>query len=156
MKSISIRFLQLMVVLIGILAMVILIWGPLTEGRATNLDLFSIYSDPLILFGYGVSIAFFVALYKGFKLLGYIRQNRLYTPVSVKALKGIRYCAIILGISILATGLFIMLFHGEEEDPAGFLALCIFAIFAVVVVTIVTAKFEKRLQNAVALNPEHE
>jgi Protein of unknown function (DUF3036). len=64
MKTISTVFLQAVVVLIGILALVILIRVPLTEGRATNLDLFSIYTDPFILYGYAASIAFFVALYK--------------------------------------------------------------------------------------------
>lgn len=45
------------------MALIILIWFPLTEGRATHLDLFSTYADPFILYGYGASIAFFVALY---------------------------------------------------------------------------------------------
>jgi hypothetical protein len=70
MKRISIVFLQAVIVLIGIVALVILIRFPLTEGRAANLDLFSIYSDPFILYGYAASIVFFVALYKAFKLLG--------------------------------------------------------------------------------------
>lgn len=58
MKRISTVFLQAVIILIGIVALVILIWFPLTEGRATNLDLFSIYADPFILYGYGASIAF--------------------------------------------------------------------------------------------------
>ena len=91
MKTISTVFLQAVVVLIGILALVILIRVPLTEGRATNLDLFSIYTDPFILYGYAASIAFFVALYKAFRLLGYIGQNKIFSPESVKALKGIKF-----------------------------------------------------------------
>ena len=63
MKRISTAFLQTVIVLIGIVALIILIWFPLTEGRATHLDLFSTYADPFILYGYGASIAFFVALY---------------------------------------------------------------------------------------------
>jgi hypothetical protein len=46
MKRISIIFLQAVIVLIGIAALAILIRLPLTEGRAANLDLFSIYFDP--------------------------------------------------------------------------------------------------------------
>ena len=75
MKRISTAFLQTVIVLIGIVALIILIWFPLTEGRATHLDLFSTYADPFILYGYGASIAFFVALYNAFRLLGYIGQN---------------------------------------------------------------------------------
>lgn len=47
MKRISTAFLQTVIVLIGIVALIILIWFPLTEGRATHLDLFSTYADPL-------------------------------------------------------------------------------------------------------------
>ena len=56
MKRISTAFLQTVIVLIGIVALIILIWFPLTEGRATHLDLFSTYADPFILYGYGASI----------------------------------------------------------------------------------------------------
>ena len=38
MKRISTAFLQTVIVLIGIVALIILIWFPLTEGRATHLD----------------------------------------------------------------------------------------------------------------------
>src|SRR5919107_300573 len=114
MKRISIVFLQAVIVLIGIVALAILIRFPLTEGRATNLDLFSIYFDPFILYGYAASIAFFVALYQGFKLLGYIGQNKVFSLNSVKTLKSIKYCAIVLSILIVTAGLFIRLFHNKE------------------------------------------
>ena len=60
MKKGSTIFLRVVIVLIGIVALAIMIRFPLTEGRAVNLDLFSIYSDPFIIYGYVVSIAFFV------------------------------------------------------------------------------------------------
>ncbi len=141
-------FLQIVVVVIGIMTLAILIRLPLTEGRSTNLDLFSIYFDPLILYGYAVSIAFFVALYKTFKLLGYIGHNKVFSLNSVKALKSIKYCAIILSISIVLAGLYIKLFHNKEDDPAGFLALCIVTTFVSIVVATAAAIFEKLLQNA--------
>jgi hypothetical protein len=68
-------FLQAAVVLAGIVTLVIMIRLPLLEGRAKDADLHSIYPDPLILYVYMVymaSIAFFIALYKAFRLLGYI------------------------------------------------------------------------------------
>src|SRR5215204_6804461 len=114
MKRISIVFLQAVIVLIGIVALAILIWFPLTEGRATNLDLFSIYLDPFILYGYAASIAFFVALYKTFKLLGYIGHNKIFSSNSVKALKSIKYCAIVLSILIVLGGLYVRLFHHKD------------------------------------------
>ncbi len=156
MKKISIRFLQAVVVLIGIVALAILIRVPLTEGRAANLDLFSIYADPFILYGYVASIAFFVALYKAFRLLGYIGQNKVFSSSSVKTLKSIKYCAIILSIFIVAAGLYIRIFHNKDDDPAGFLAICIVTTFACVVVATAAGIFEKMLQNALDMKSEND
>ena len=156
MKRTSTIFLQAVIVLIGIVALVILIRLPLTEGRAANLDLFSIYADPLILYGYASSIAFFIALYKAFRLLGYIGQNRVFSSNSVATLKSIKYCAIVLGILILGAGVYIRIFHSKEDDPAGFIAICIVTTFASVVVATVAAIFEKILQNAIDIKFEND
>jgi hypothetical protein len=156
MIRISIIFLQAVIVLIGIVALAILIRFPLTEGRAANLDLFSIYSDPFILYGYAASIAFFVALYKAFKLLGYIGQNELFSLSSVRTLKSIKYCAIILSILIAMAGLYIRIFHDKEDDPAGFLAMCIVFTFISIAVATAVAVLEKILQNAVDMKSEND
>ena len=156
MKRISTIFLQGVIVLIGIVALAILIRFPLTEGRAANLDLFSIYSDPFILYGYAASIAFFGALYKAFKLLGYIGQNKVFSSDSVGTLKSIKYCAIVLSILIVAAGLYIRISHHEEDDPAGFLAICIVTTFASIVVATAAAIFEKILQNAIDMKSEND
>lgn len=149
MKRISIVFLQVVIVLIGIGTLYLMIRFPLTEGRATNLDLFSIYLDPFILYGYASSIAFFVALYKAFKLLGYIKQNKLFSATAVRTLRSIKHCAITLSILIAMAGLYISIFHNKEDDPAGFLAMCIVTTFISVVVATVVAVLEKKLQNAI-------
>tara|TARA_R110002049_G_scaffold33375_4_gene109747 strand:- start:2397 stop:2876 length:480 start_codon:yes stop_codon:yes gene_type:complete len=156
MKRVSIIFLQTVIVLIGIIAIAILIRVPLTEGRATNLDLFSIYSDPFILYGYAASIVFFVALYKAFKLLGYIGQNKVFSTKAVKALKNIKYCAIVLSVLIVAAGLYIRIFHSKDDDPAGFLAMCIVTAFASIIVATAAAIFEKLLQNAIDMKSEND
>ena len=156
MKRISIIFLQVFIVLIGIVALAILIRLPLTEGRAANLDLFSIYFDPFILYGYAASIAFFVAFYKAFKLLGYIGQNKVFSLNSVRTLKNIKYCAIVLSILIVTAGLYIRIFHKKEDDPAGFLAICIVTIFVSIVVATAAAIFEKILQNAIDMKSEND
>ena len=156
MKKIPIVFLQAVIVLIGIVALVIIIRLPLTEGRAVNLDVLSIYSDPFILYGYAASIAFFIALYKSFKLLGYIGQNKVFSSSSVKALKSIKYCAIVLSILIVLAGLYIKLFHNKEDDPAGFLTICIVTTFVCIVLATAAAIFEKLLQNAVDMKSEND
>jgi len=149
-------FLQIVVMLIGIVALAIMIRFPLTEGRAVSLDLFSIYSDPFIMYGYAVSIPFFVALHQAFKLLGYIGKNKVFSLNSVKALKIVKYCAITLSILIVMAGLYIRIFHAEGDDPAGFLAMCIVTTFVSIVVATAAAVFERILQNAVDIKSEND
>jgi hypothetical protein len=156
MKQSSTIFLQVVIVFIGIVALAIMIRFPLTEGRAANLDLFSIYADPFILYGYAASIPFFIALYKTFKLLGYIGQNKAFSLNSVRTLSSIKYCAIVLSIFIVMAGLYIRIFHNKDDDPAGFLAMCIVTTFVSLVVATAAAVFEKILQNGMDIKSENE
>jgi DUF2975 family protein len=156
MKQRSTVFLQVVIVLIGIVTLAIMIRFPLTEGRAENLDLFSIYLDPFILYGYAASIAFFVALFKAFKLLGYIGQNKVFSLTSVKTLRSIKHCAIVLGILIMMAGIYIKIFHAKGDDPAGFLAICLVTTFVSIVVATAVAVFEKILQNGMDIKSENE
>jgi len=156
MKRPSTIFLQVVVVLISIVTIAVMIRFPLTEGRSANLDLLSIYADPLILYAYAASIVFFVALYKTFKLLGYIGQNKVFSPNSVRSLRSIKYCAIILGILIVIAGIYIRIFHAKDDDPAGFLAACIVTTFISIIVATAAAIFEKILQNALDMKSEND
>lgn len=156
MKRSSTIFLQAVIVLIGVVALVMMIQLPRLEGRAANLDLFSIYADPFILYGYAASIAFFVALYKAFRLLGFIGQDKVFSPNSVRALKSIKYCAIVFAALIVMAGLYIMISHPEDDDPAGFLAMCIVTTFVSIVIATAAAIFEKILQNAIDMKSEND
>lgn len=156
MKGVSIIFLQAVIILISLVTVALLIWLPLTEGRTANLSLFHIYSDPFVLYSYTGSIAFFITLYKAFKLLDYVRQNKVVTTESVKALRSIKYCTVLIGILIVLAGMYIRFFHNKEDDPAGFLAICTVAAFASVVVAAAAALFEKVLQNAVDMKSEND
>ena len=156
MKRISILFLQAVIVLIGIVALTFLIWTPLTEGRATNLDAFSIYSDPFILYVYVASIAFFIILYKAFKLLSYIGQHRVFSSSAIKILKSIKYCAIVLSILIAMAGVYIRLFHNLDDDPAGFLAICALSVFVSIVIATTANVFEMIVQNVIAIKSENK
>ena len=150
MKKAQIIFLKLVVCLVGVGALVWLIWFPQTEGRATNLDLFSIYWDPIILYMYVASGAFFIALYQAVKLLGYIGEDKLLSPSPVKALGIIKYCAL-AGVGFIVVGeawiLIANFVEGSKEDAAGAVAMGIFMMFISIVVATVTSVFEKILQN---------
>ncbi len=149
MTKISVRFLQSVLVLIGLISIAILITAPLREGRATNLSLLKIYADPFIVYLYIASITFFTALYQAFKLLTYIGQNKVFTSEAIQTLKNIKNCGIVLCGYIFFAGLYIKIFHSKEDDPAGFLALCFLSAFASIVVVTAAAIFQKILQRGV-------
>ncbi|MFT3845957.1 MAG: DUF2975 domain-containing protein [Lacibacter sp.] len=156
MKPRSTIFLQAVIVLVAIVSIIIMIRMPLTEGRAKNSDLLHIYLDPLILYVYAASILFFVSLYKVFRLLDYIGQNKAFSPNTINALRSIKRYAIVLGILIMAAGIFIRIFHAKDDDPVGFLVICFVATLVSVVVANAAAVFEKILQNGVDIKSENE
>ena len=85
MKKSSTIFLQVVIVLIGIGVLALMLWEPHIEGRNAHATLFEIYfKDPFLAYAYIASISFFVALYQAFKLLGFIRQNEVFTLNSVQ------------------------------------------------------------------------
>ena len=157
MKRGSIAFLQVVIVLIGIGALVLLLWEPHIEGRNAHATLTQIYfHDPFLAYAYIASISFFVALYQAFKLLGYIGHNQVFSANSVKALQTMKYCAIILSILIVMAALYIRIFHATGDDPAGFIALCIVATFISIVVATAAAVFERTLRSAVEMKAEND
>jgi hypothetical protein len=155
LKQGSTLFLKLVIALIGIVTLAGLIWFPQTEGRAANLDLVSIYKDPLIIYGFIASIPFFVALYHGFKLLSYVDQNKVFSQSAVNAVRNIKYCAIMLS-GFIVLGIAYIRFFAHGEDAAGPTALGIFTTFACIVMATAAALFERLLHNAVDLQSEND
>ena len=157
MKRGSTIFLQVVIVLIGIGALALMLWEPHLEGRNVNATLFEIYfKDSFLAYAYIASIAFFVALYQAFRLLGYIGENKVFSQAAVNALRTIKYCAIVLSILIVIAALYIRIFHAKDDDPAGFIALCIVTTFISVVIATAAAVFERTLQNAVDIKSEND
>jgi hypothetical protein len=155
LKRGSTVFLKFAILLIAIAVLVGMIRFPQTEGRATNLDTISIYTDPLILYAYIASIPFFVALYQAIKLLGYVDANDVFSQPAVKAVRNIKYCAIIIG-GFIVLGILYIRFFANGDDPAGPTALGIVTIFTSIVIATAAAIFERLLQNAVDIKSEND
>lgn len=154
MKRSSI-FLQTVIVLIGIGALAFMLWEPHIEGRNANATLFQIYfQDPFLAYAYIASIPFFAALYQAVKVLGYAGQNKVYSPEAVKAMRTIKYCALLI-IGFAAVGeIFILL--NTSDDRAGGVVIGILIIFGSVVIAAAAGMFERILQNAVDVQSANE
>jgi len=144
----STLFLQAVIVLLGIGALALMLWEPHIEGRNAHATLFQIYfNDPFLAYAYTTSISFFAALYQAFKVLNYIRQNRAFSPASVKALRTIKFCAMAMIGFVAAGEVFIML--GSSDDRAGGVFIGILIAFGSLVVAAAAAMFERIFQDAV-------
>ena len=156
MKKNSTIILQVVIVLIGIGALAFLLWEPQIEGRNVHATNFEIYfNDPFLVWAYSASIAFFVALYQAFKLLGYIGRNEVFSLRSVKALHTIKYCAeIIVGFIVVAEAYLFIVRPGDDIAGGVFMGLLI--IFVSGVVSITAAMFERITQSAVDLKSEND
>jgi hypothetical protein len=155
MKRSSTLFLQAVIVLIGIGALAFLLVEPHFEGRNKNATVFEIYfKDPFLAYAYGASIPFFVGLYQAFKVVGYARDNKVFSPTAVNALRTIKFCAIaIIGLVVGSVGF--MPFGDPDDGPPG-VAMRVVVTFASLVVATAAAMFERILKNAVEIKSEND
>lgn len=158
MKKSSTVFLQIVIVLISTSALALMLWFPNVEGRNANATLFEVYfKDPFLAYAYTASIAFFVALYQAFKLLGYVGRNEVFSHAAVKALRTIKYCAMILVAFIVgAEAYFFIVQRGREDDIAGGVMMGLVLIFISVIIATAAAVFERTLQSAVDIKSEND
>ena len=157
MKRNSTLFLKVVILLMAVSALAGMIWFPQTEGRATGLDLISIYTDPFILYMYIASIPFFMALQQSFAFLGLVDRNKIFSQSAVKTVERVKYCAVALIVFITAAALYIsVLSKSTNEDGAGAIMIGIILIFASSVIATATAVFQKILQNAVDMKSEND
>lgn len=147
MKKNSSIFLRVVVLLIGIGALIFMLWEPHFEGRNVGATFYEIYfKDAFLAYAYVASIPFFVALYQLFKLFGYIAENKLFSADSIKALRIINYSAVSIVCFALLAEVYLFIFQSGKDDITGgiFMGLIIIAISGVV--SIVSGKFAKNMQ----------
>jgi hypothetical protein len=150
-------FLQVVIVLVGIGTLALMLWEPHLEGRNAHATVFEIYfKDPFLAYAYLASIAFFVALFQAFKLLGYMGRDQVFSAKSVKALKTIKYCAFALVAMIGGAVAYLFIAIRGKDNIAGGVAMGLVMIFVFVVVGAAAAVFERLLQKAVDIQSEND
>lgn len=138
--------LQGAIVLLGLVTVFLLLWEPHLEGRNVHATPFEIYfKDPFLAYAYAGSIAYFVGLYRAFRLLGEVRRTGAFSPATLADLRAIRRCAFIL-LGFVAGGVVFVALAGDHEDrPAGFM-MCLLAALATGAVATTAGWCARRLQ----------
>ncbi len=143
-------FLQAIIVLIGVGALTFMLWEPHLEGRNIGATAFQIYfNDPFLVYAYIASISFFIALYQVFKVLGYVRHNKTFSQITIKALRIINRCAKAL-IAFIVPPLLYLWIVQPGDDIAGGVAMSLLIIFISTLTAIASSMFEGIVQSGVS------
>ena len=145
MKRIAARLFQVAVLLLGLAALSFLLVQPHFEGRNAHASWLQVYfNDPFLAFVYVGSIAFFAALYRGFRMAGHVGTHGVFPPSAPASFRFIRNCALVL-LGFIAIGEVIILLH-PEDDGAGAVALGALVGLATIAVALAASRLERSLR----------
>ena len=104
---------------------------------------------------YVSAIPFYFALYQAFNLLSYIDKNQAFSELSVRALKKIKNCAIIIsGLYVVALPFVYIM--AEVDDAPGLILIGMVIIFAPMVIAVFAAVLQRLLQEAIDIKSEND
>lgn len=157
MKRGTTLFLKIAVIFIGIPVLALYIFlVPEIADFAAELYPASAYIKYFVFIDlYAMAIPFYFALYQAFKLLIYIDKNQAFSDLSVKALKNIKYCAVVISILfVLGMPLFYMI--AEVDDAPGIILIGLAMIFASMVIAVFAAVLQRLLEEAIHIKSEND
>lgn len=147
-------FLRLAVIVIGLPiagALAFLTFDLITVPKNSSFTLFI----PMVLVVYISAIPYFYALYETMKLLGYIDRNDAFSNLSVRSLKKIKRCAIVISVLFIVDLPFLYRI-AEIDDAPGVLLFSLIIIFASMVIAVFAAVLQKLLTNALEIKSEND
>jgi hypothetical protein len=148
MKNTAITSLQILVVLVGAVVLAALLREPWLEGVNAGATSFSqtYLDDPFLAYIYIAFISFFVALYRAFRALGYVRAGRAHSAETASALRIIRMSGLILAGFMAVAIAFLMFVQRGSDDIAGGVAVGLFITLAALAFAAVASKLEKMIR----------
>lgn len=110
---------------------------------------------PIFLGLYVSAIPFFYALYQALKLLALIDKNKAFSESSAKALKSIKYCAVIISAMFVA-GMPYIFYVADRDDAPGVAAVGFVIIGASIVIATFAGVLQKLLENVLDIKSEND
>ncbi|WP_026582667.1 DUF2975 domain-containing protein [Bacillus sp. J33] len=157
MKKVTTLFLKIAVFLLGVPVLALCIFLVPEIGNITEklLPEFAFIKYLVSIVFYASAVPFYFALYQAFKLLRYIDKNKAFSELSVKALKKIKYCAIIISsLHVLVLPLFYL--FAEKDDAPGVIFIGLVVPFASMVIAVFAAVLQRLLQEAIDIKSEND
>lgn len=153
MNKVSTYLLKATVIIAGLL---VLVFTTLFLPRAIISELASDFDYlPIMLLLLAASIPFLYAMWQTYKLLGYIDKNKVFSKLSVDALRSIKFCA--ATVSVLFAVAMPYIFHvAELDDAPGVAAIGFIIVGASLVIATAAGVFQRLLRNAVEIKSEND
>ncbi|MCV4231477.1 DUF2975 domain-containing protein [Virgibacillus sp. LDC1] len=157
MKRGSTLFLRIAVILIGIpvLALCVFVVPEIANFMAELYPDHTYLKYLVFIDLYATAIPFYFALYQAYKLLGYIDKNKAFSELSVRVLKNIKNCAVIIS-SLFVVGMPLFYLIAEKDDAPGIILIGMALIFASMVIAVFAAVLQKLLKEAIDIKSEND
>lgn len=157
MKRGSTFFLRLAIIAIATIVLAICIFALPAIWKAVAVEYPSItYVFYYILSAlYIAAIPFYVALYQAMKLLNYIDRNKAFSKLSVRALRNISYCAVVISF-IFATVMPFFYVWAQNDDAPGLVVISMFLVVAPFTIAVFAAVLQRLFSDAIAIKSEND
>ncbi|HUP26772.1 MAG TPA: DUF2975 domain-containing protein [Candidatus Limnocylindrales bacterium] len=113
------------------------------------------YYRPILIGLYVTAIPFFIALHQALKLLGYIDNDKAFSGLSVRALKNIKYCGLVIS-GLFAAGQPYVFYAADRDDAPGVALIGFVIIGTSFVIATAAGVFQSLVQNAVDIKLEND
>lgn len=157
MKRGSTIFLKLVLCVMGLIGVALAIFAlPSIPSQKMASYPFLLQLAYLFMAGlYVAAIPFYIALYEAWQLLNYIDKNVAFSPLSVKALKNIKYSAVAVS-ACFALGLPFLYMFAELDDAPGLIIIATAFAASPLVVATFAAVLQKLIANGLDLKAEND
>ncbi len=157
MKKGSTLFLKGVLIFISLVVLALCIFAlpTMTRGAAAEFPPIAPLREAILFGLYLTAIPFFTALYQAFELLNYIDKNIAFSTLSVKALKYIKYSALVMS-GLYMLGMPVAVLVAEWDDAPGLVIFAFLAACSPIVIAVFAAVLEKLVQSAIDLKSENE
>ncbi|EUJ51742.1 DUF2975 domain-containing protein [Paenilisteria rocourtiae] len=155
MKHGSTFLLRLIILFIGLVILVLCVLGLPSLAMDKSNPEFTRRLYPILITMWIAAVPFFIGLYQGLKVLAYIDKKTAFSELSVRALKHVKYCALIISTLYFFSLPFFYLL-AQHDDAPGLVVIGLVLTFGSIVVATFAAVLQKLLQEAVAIKSEND
>ena len=157
MKHGSTAFLKVTVFCFGAaaLALYIFVLPRFAYVAAEKLPQYACLRYIAVIGSFATAIPLYCALFLTLKLLGFIDSGKAFSQMSVKALRGINWCAAVVS-GLLMAGLPFVYIVADTDDAPGLMVIGLVIAFAPLVIATFAAVMHRLLAEAVDIKSEND